>query len=169
MWGNRLSLRCQIHGGENSTSRTATCLVLGASEKCKRSSFWGTQFGLGQGTQAGQTSVPHIILPPPQHLSMGPTACGDHGQHKVSGSHRRAASPQSFRSLDPSLWSNISFNSLGPLITMATASHEKQPELFPERQGVTSAASPWENPSGAPIIISWQGWGAWQQVTQHPK
>ena len=104
--------------------------------------------------------------PTPQH---GATACGDHGQHKVSGSRRRAASPQSFRSLDPSLWSNISFNSLGPLITMATTSHEKQPELFPERQGVTSAASPWENPSGAPIIISWQGWGAWQQVTQHPK
>ena len=152
----------------NSTSRTAACLVLGASEKWKRSPFWGDAvwaWPRDPGWPDVSASHHPTSAPAPKH---GATARSDHGRHKASGPRQRAAFPQSFCSLDPSLW-NISSKSLGPLITMATTSHENQPELFPERQGVTSAASPWENPSGAPVIISWQGWGAWQQVTQHLK
>ena len=108
----------------NSTSRTAACLVLGASEKWKRSPFWGTQFGLGRGNPGWlDISASHypIPTPTPKH---GAAARSDHGRHKASGPCKRAASPQSFRSL----WSNISSKSLGPLITM-------QPHLMINSQG----------------------------------
>lgn len=114
----------------NGNTRTAAGLVLGISGKWKRYPFWGTQFGFGQGNP-GWKSVPYTI---PQTTQCGATARGDHRQHKVSGPCTRAASPQSFHRLDPSLQANIFSNSLQPLNTMTTASHNKQPGLFPERQ-----------------------------------
>lgn len=142
----------------NSTSRTAACLVLDASEKWKRSPFWGTQFGLDQGNPGWldvSASYHPTPTPTPKH---GATARSDHGQHKVSGPRQRATSPKA--STAWTLPSGATF----PLIPWtshhhATTSHDKQPGLFPERQGAASADSPWENRSGACVFISRPGWG----------
>ena len=114
--------------------------------------------GLVRGTQVGCTSVPHTILPQPQHISMGP-------QHTVTMSNTRSQVHVEGQLLPKAstAWT-LPSGATFPLIPwtshhQATASHDKQPALFPERQGAASADSPWENPSGACVFISQPGWG----------